>query len=75
MQKYQGWERGTAGGAGMKEKGRKLGAYNGARLQPSFAIKETLHRPLKWQKALAVRLGCDLQLPTSTAWLRQATQM
>lgn len=41
-----------------------------ARLQPS-AIKETLHRPLKWQKALVVCSGCDLQLPSSTAWLRR----
>lgn len=54
--KYQGWHRGIAGGVGMKEKGRKLGPYNAARLQPPFAIKETLHRPIKWQKTSAVRL-------------------
>lgn len=41
-----------------------------ARLQPS-AIKETLHRLLTWQKALVVCSGCDLQLPSSTAWLRR----
>lgn len=67
----QGWKRGTAGGVGTREKGRKWGAYSTARLQPSSAIKETLHRPSEWQKALRVCSGRDLQLPTSPAWLRR----
>lgn len=70
-----GWERGIAGGAGRREKGRKLRAYSTARIQPSCAIKETLHRPSKWQKALVVCPGCDLQLPNSTAWLRRQMEL
>jgi len=75
MQKCSGWERGIVGGVGTREKGRKLGVHNRVRLQASFAIKETLYRPLKWQKALLVHFSCDLQLPICTAWLRKATQM
>lgn len=71
----QGGRGGIVGGVGTRGKGRKWGAYNGVRLQASFAIKETLYRPLKWQKALLVPLGCDLQLPTWIACLRKATQM
>lgn len=37
-QEHQGWEKGRAGGAGMREKGRKWGAYRIARLQTSSRI-------------------------------------